>query len=360
MQNNLIDLYNMTAEEIYHYLEKANISCGDLIVHDEDSDTNGLLGRPGQYISKVNFNDLHIPSDDPPCTIEVFSNLQDATKRKAYIEDTIEKNPQLVKKQYFYLKGYAILRLPFQLSPRHAKKYEAVLNDLLSGTDPTDKFEIEIIDPGTVRPYVDAGKYQSTTTHTITFSFGDDDEKDVKKSKKAEPIVLSTLYEFGEFSYYAPKGWLFNQTKGGNYHYAKEIGSFDGGYIYCAKLPLGKLQSIAFKRSKPSEAFKNMIEGMRKNGAFVDIESRIEEFVFYEKPAVKFLATVLLQGEELLAQHFIIASDDCIYSFVFLLENYTDEDYKKFLNEFIVSLSIEHSKSSIQGKLNFIKNKLGK
>lgn len=122
MQNNLIDLYNMTAEEIYHYLEKANISCGDLIVHDEDSDTNGLLGRPGQYISKVNFNDLHIPSDDPPCTIEVFSNLQDATKRKAYHRRYNRKKSSIGKKTIFLFKRICASKATFSIISETCKK----------------------------------------------------------------------------------------------------------------------------------------------------------------------------------------------------------------------------------------------
>lgn len=79
-------LFEMNAEEIYESFVKANISCFDKIVYDEETDTNHLLGRPEQYVSKVNFNDVHYVEEEQPCTIEVFTSETEALARKEYVE----------------------------------------------------------------------------------------------------------------------------------------------------------------------------------------------------------------------------------------------------------------------------------
>ncbi|MFF0297758.1 hypothetical protein ACFYST_30500 [Kitasatospora sp. NPDC004614] len=103
-----------------------------------DTDPNHLLGRPGQYTSKVAFNDSRIKAEDVEGqdedavirggSIEVFASAADATARAAYLEKVTKSMPALVEYD-FVVRETAVLRVSQRLSPDQAK----ALADALKG-----------------------------------------------------------------------------------------------------------------------------------------------------------------------------------------------------------------------------------
>ncbi|MFJ7250541.1 hypothetical protein ACIQWA_38680 [Kitasatospora sp. NPDC098652] len=78
-----------------------------------EDDPNHLLGRPGQYTSKVTFTDTRVKAADLDGqdadsvarggAIEVFATPADAEQRAKYIQDTVKSLPALT--EYDFLKS---------------------------------------------------------------------------------------------------------------------------------------------------------------------------------------------------------------------------------------------------------------
>lgn len=109
----------------------AGLPVNNIIVYTEETDLNNLLGRPGEYISKVNFADTRLDqtgSDSPVGgNVEVFASQKDMEKRKAYIEEIYATVP-MVGKMYIFTSndGLALLRLEYALTPTQTKEYTSV------------------------------------------------------------------------------------------------------------------------------------------------------------------------------------------------------------------------------------------
>lgn len=125
----------MSAEDIVNSLKEKNENIGKVVVYTAETDTNNLLGKPNQYISKVNFADNRISqefvdeNDAKGGTIEVFTNKEDMKKRKEYIEQISSSASMFA--QYIYSKGNALLRIEKDLTPEQAKEYESVFNEIV-------------------------------------------------------------------------------------------------------------------------------------------------------------------------------------------------------------------------------------
>lgn len=104
---------DMTAEDYAKKLKDSGLSIDNLIVYDEETDENKLLGRPNQYTSKVNFDNG---------SIEVFENETDAKNRQDYI-NKIGESASLFS-EYNYLKDNVLLRINHEVTPEEAEKYE--------------------------------------------------------------------------------------------------------------------------------------------------------------------------------------------------------------------------------------------
>lgn len=78
---------DMTAKQLVIKLQESNIPIDNVIVYNEQTDENKLLGRPNQYVSKINFADTRLDQFDDASpnggTIEVFNNSSDLKRRKA-------------------------------------------------------------------------------------------------------------------------------------------------------------------------------------------------------------------------------------------------------------------------------------
>lgn len=126
----------LTAEEIVNKLKEKNSNIGKIVVYTAETDLNGLLGRPNQYTSKVQFADNRLSqefveeNDAVGGTVEVFENEKDMNNRKEYIE-TISSQASIFA-EYTYSAGNALLRLDNELTPEQAKEYEEAFYSIMN------------------------------------------------------------------------------------------------------------------------------------------------------------------------------------------------------------------------------------
>lgn len=123
----------LDAKGIADQLKAAGLPIKDVSVVTAESDDNHLLGRPGQYSSKIFFYDARHPkqapdSDENENTIEVFENEADAKTRHDYIEEVTKGTPFLM--QYLLLQGKVLLRLDKIVLPKEADQYKTALAKL--------------------------------------------------------------------------------------------------------------------------------------------------------------------------------------------------------------------------------------
>ena len=119
-----------TAAEIVALFKAADLPVQDVKVLDEASDSNNLLGRPGQYTSKVFFYDArhpnkNTPDDEGENTVEVFATAADAKARHDYIEGVTKGVSFLVS--YQVLRGNVLVRFDKVLLPTEVEQYKAAL-----------------------------------------------------------------------------------------------------------------------------------------------------------------------------------------------------------------------------------------
>lgn len=123
----------LDAEGVVRALAKAGLPIENIAVLDEKTDSNNLLGRPGQYTSKVELFDHRHPKpaqgDEGWATVEVFATPEDAKQRRDYIAKMTDGVPVLL--QYQVLRGKVLLRLDKVALPSEVKEYEAGLAKLI-------------------------------------------------------------------------------------------------------------------------------------------------------------------------------------------------------------------------------------
>ena len=119
---------NMTAEQLVTKMQEAGLPIDGVIVYDEKTDPNKLLGRPNQYPSKTNFADTRLDQTDPENpnggTIEVFNNSSDLEKRKKHNEMVMEQYP--VFTEYLFVHDNYIIRLSYDLTKDQAEEYKKI------------------------------------------------------------------------------------------------------------------------------------------------------------------------------------------------------------------------------------------
>lgn len=123
---------NMSAEEILLQMKADGMPINDYMVYDESNDENGLLGRPGSYTSKVNFNDISLGYDptfdvNTGGSIEVFANNDDCQARADYIASVAKTFS--TASEYDYVYGVVLLRLSKQYLPSQAENWESELKN---------------------------------------------------------------------------------------------------------------------------------------------------------------------------------------------------------------------------------------
>lgn len=126
----------MDAKALVAALKSAGMPIGKTDVYSASNDPNKLLGRPGQYTSKVNFIDTRVKE---PVTdgievsnggsVEVFANQTDAKTRYEYVAKIAKSMPML--NEYDFRDGDVVLRISNSLTPTQEKKYEVALKKIL-------------------------------------------------------------------------------------------------------------------------------------------------------------------------------------------------------------------------------------
>lgn len=123
----------LTIESVIRAFKDAGIPIGSVITYDANTDSNQLLGRPGQYIAKAKWADQRIKqstyqdADLKGGGIEIFDSQESLNKRWEYLAGFQDS---ALLGFYMYKKGNAIVRLELDLTPEQAAQYEAVLNSL--------------------------------------------------------------------------------------------------------------------------------------------------------------------------------------------------------------------------------------
>lgn len=134
-----IDISKMSDEEIINKFVEAGFPISKIIVYTEETDENELLGRPKGYIQKTNFADSRyeqydIEENPVGGTIEIFNNAEDAKSRYEYLDSVYD---MISGRDYMYLRDNILFRIHSELTPTHAKEYEAGLDALINGELPT-------------------------------------------------------------------------------------------------------------------------------------------------------------------------------------------------------------------------------
>jgi hypothetical protein len=119
-------------------LKDAGLPITDSAVITETNDANDLIGRPGQYVSKVAFADSRLgvpidpaePGNEGGGSIEVFADDAEAQARSDYIQETLQSLGPIAGTEYHYLAGPILVRVTGELPPSVAAEYGAAVADL--------------------------------------------------------------------------------------------------------------------------------------------------------------------------------------------------------------------------------------
>jgi hypothetical protein len=120
-----------TALTVLRSLKGAGLPIGAYVNYTAATDENHLLGRPGQYIHKVNFRDTRLKKPatafdiDGGGSIETFSSEGEAKTRYGYVHAISSGSPLF--SEYEYRDGEVLLRLSHYLTPHQAAEYKRAL-----------------------------------------------------------------------------------------------------------------------------------------------------------------------------------------------------------------------------------------
>lgn len=118
----------LTAEGLLQEFRDGGMTIIDEITYTSSTDPNEKLGRPGEYIAKINFNDGNFSEtwETPELSIEVFENEDDMIKRRDYIQGITDESDSNALKYYIYGYDVFLFRIPYKVTPEVAAEYEAI------------------------------------------------------------------------------------------------------------------------------------------------------------------------------------------------------------------------------------------
>jgi hypothetical protein len=127
---------SLDAKAIVYSLKSSGMPIGKMEVYTESNDPNKLLGRPGQYTSKVNFVDKQATAPDGDTvdvsnggSVEVFASESDAKNRYDYVSNIAKSSSMFA--EYDFRDGNVVLRISHDLTPTQEKQYETALTKAL-------------------------------------------------------------------------------------------------------------------------------------------------------------------------------------------------------------------------------------
>lgn len=120
----------LTEEEVLDRFVLFELPVGETIIYDEETCPNNLLGRPGQYVGKADWEDTRVDQYGDTLTggtIEVFEDEATLIKRKEYLEPFLE---EAIFLQYMFIHKNVIVRIDKELTPSQADEYKDALESL--------------------------------------------------------------------------------------------------------------------------------------------------------------------------------------------------------------------------------------
>lgn len=126
------DPKDYTPEDIIAALSENECPVGEITSYDENTDPNGKLGRPNEYVGKADFMIPGIETASS-ATVETFATKEDCQSRYDYLSAFAD--PSLGAfglNQYMYKSDYSILRIPYEVIPTDAATYETVFINFTS------------------------------------------------------------------------------------------------------------------------------------------------------------------------------------------------------------------------------------
>ena len=121
-----------SAVQVVRALKGAGMPITRYVTYTAASDPNHLLGRPGQYVSKVNFRDARLGpvrgfKPEGGGSVETFRTRGDAQSRYRYVHFHAIASPSMLFAQYAFVEGTLFLRLSKALTPRQTAAYHHAL-----------------------------------------------------------------------------------------------------------------------------------------------------------------------------------------------------------------------------------------
>jgi curli biogenesis system outer membrane secretion channel CsgG len=111
-----------TADQVATALQASGLPVSSVVVVTAETDPNKLLGRPGQYIGKVNWMDAR--AKDDAGKIELFGDQATMQKWVDYTSAIAKSSPMMLEYIHAHPRRFAVLRLPKELTPDQEKQYE--------------------------------------------------------------------------------------------------------------------------------------------------------------------------------------------------------------------------------------------
>lgn len=123
------------SQNLAEQIKATNPNVGEIEVFDESTDPNGNLGRPGEYISKADFEDTRLDQYGEYYTggtIETFENESDCDNRYEYLKAMQDSSlGAFGLGQYMYKYDKAIFRIEYDLTPDQAEEYHAQIDTIM-------------------------------------------------------------------------------------------------------------------------------------------------------------------------------------------------------------------------------------
>lgn len=130
------------ASSMVQMIKESSPNVGNTVTYDETTDPNGLLGRPGEYIGKSDFEDIRLEqvninagfeNDYVGGTFEIFSSAEDCQKRYEYLLSLRDSSMGAYGlNEYMYKYDCVLFRLDYSLTPEQAQEYHNIFDKIMS------------------------------------------------------------------------------------------------------------------------------------------------------------------------------------------------------------------------------------
>lgn len=119
----------ITTINMYQKLVDAGLPVSNHVNYTEETDPNGIMGQPGKYIAKLDFEIDNLPQQEQDeetylrgGSIEIFANAEEASNRKIYIDEVGSAMP-IFREHSKVVFGRVLIRIDYSLSEDEAERY---------------------------------------------------------------------------------------------------------------------------------------------------------------------------------------------------------------------------------------------